>query len=354
MDFRAPPHVIFGRGIIGNINMDGKGVLVTGENTWKGIRDFLPFELPLLFFRRSSATGEPLERDVEKLTSDLREMNPDFIVAVGGGSVIDTVKIARAMLDGASWKDVYDGKIRRSEITLVSVETTSGTGTGVSAAAVVIDEDGLKRGIVNPNLMSDLAVYDSNLVMSMPMRVAIYSGMDALTHAIEAYTSNVRNVVSDTLALKAIELIYRNLENSVYGDEEAREKVHYGNMLAGLGFTNSRLGLCHAAAHKIGGRYGIEHGKVNAILLPYVIRVNESHAPFKDVAKVMGVDDVAEAVVELNEKFGIPTRIPLENIDSLADEILEDKLMAYNPRRMEKEDVVRFLEAVRSGDLNEI
>ncbi len=354
MEFRTPPRVIFGRGTVEKArdSLRGRGIIITGPSVWKRIEDLVPLDLPVVEFRRRNPNGEPLEEDVDKLREEVEGV--DYIVAIGGGSVIDSVKILRAMLDGSSWEEIYAGKIKRSGITLVSVETTSGTGTGVSAAAVVIGRYG-KKGIVHPNLMSDVAIYDPNLVMSMPERVTINSGMDALTHAIEAYVSNVRNVISDTLALKAVELIYHNLRDSVRGYEEAREKIHYGNMLAGMGFTNSRLGLCHAASHKLGGRYGIEHGRVNAILLPYFVRANENYTDaFKDVARVMEVEDVASAIAEMNGEFGIPNRIDMDDIEGIAREIYEDKLMSFNPRKMEVEDIERFLRAVKEGNLDEV
>ena len=355
MDFRTPGRVVFGRGSVAALkDFEGsRGVIVTGRNTWRSVSSLVPLDFPVVEYARSSPTGEPFEGDILSLANSINEFKPELIVAIGGGSVIDSVKLARAILAGSSLEDMYRVEVRRSNVSLVSVETTSGTGTGISAAAVVIDSTGLKRGIVSPNLMGNVAIYDANFVMSMPGEVAINSGMDALTHAIEAYTSNVKNVVSDTLALKAIELIYQNLRNSVKGDEDAREKVHHGNMLAAMGFTNSRLGLCHAASHKIGGRYGIPHGRINAILLPYVVRVNERYTDaFRDVARVMGVDDVAQAIMELNREFEIPDRVELDNIPSLAREIERDALMKFNPRKMSKEEIEKFLKAVSEGGLD--
>ncbi len=358
MQFLTPEKIIFGRGEIRRIEDIEDGVIIIGENTWKAIKGLLPQSLPIIIFRRRSSMGEPTEEDVENLAEEIGEYRVNWIVAIGGGSVIDSAKIARIMYEypQIKWEELYSFQIPRMRSKFVAVETTSGTGTGVSAAAVVKDEDGLKKGAVSPYLIPNIAIYDPQLVLSMPPKVAIYSGMDALTHAIEAYTSNVNNIISDTLALRAIELIYHNLRNSIKGDEEAREKVHYGNMLAGIGFTNSRLGLCHAAAHKIGGRYDIEHGKINAILLPYVIRVNEKYTSnFTDIARVMGVEDIASEIMRLNKEFGIPTRIEEElEINTLAREIAEDRLMQFNPRKMGIEDVKRFLMNVMEGKLDEV
>ncbi len=358
MQFLTPPKIIFGKGSIEKIDNIRNGVIITGEHTWQGVRRFLQASIPIIIFRRRSKTGEPKEEEVENLAEEIKEYHPDWLIAIGGGSVIDAAKIARILSEhpDIGWDELYSSRIPSIKSKFIAVETTSGTGTGVSAAAVVTDEERMKRGVVGPKLIPDIAIYDPNLVMSMPRKVAIYSGMDALTHAIEAYTSNVDNIISDTLALKAIELIYHNFPNSIRGDENARVKVHYGNMLAGMGFTNSRLGLCHAAAHKIGGRYEIEHGKINAILLPYVVRANEkSTDKFKDVAKVMQVEDVARAIMQLNMRFGIPTRLEIEgDIEKLSKEIAEDRLMQFNPRKMSMEDVKNFLLSVMEGKLDEI
>ncbi len=358
MQFLTPDKIIFGWGSIKEINKIKDGIIITGENTWSYVKEIISPSIPLIIFRRRTPTGEPREEDVVNLADEIREYRVDWIIAIGGGSVIDSAKIARIMYENPqiTWDDLYSSEILKMNSKFMAVETTSGTGTGVSAAAVVKDEHGLKRGVVSPHLIPDVAIYDPELVLSMPPKVAIYSGMDALTHAIEAYTSNVDNIISDTLALKAIELIYQNLPSSVKGNRVAREKVHYGNMLAGIGFTNSRLGLGHAASHKIGGRYDIEQGKINAILLPYVIKANENYtSKFEDVAKVMGVKDVAMAVMNLNKKLGIPTKLShIEDIDNISAEIASDRLMKFNPREMSKENVKKFLINAMEGKLDEI
>ncbi len=228
----------------------------------------------------------------------------------------------------------------------MAIETTSGTGTGISAAAVVISDDGLKHGIVSPHFIPDVAIYDPDFVMSMPRKTAIYSGMDALSHAIEAYVSKIDNIPADTMALRAIELIFGNIKDSVDMNENARAMMHYANMMAAMGFANSRLGLCHAASHKIGGRIGMEHGKVNAILLPHFIRATRRYTRrYEDIERMLGMEDLADAIEELNEDFGIPREIPQirEFIGEMVDEVLEDPLMRTNPGNMGREEVEEFL-----------
>ncbi len=364
MQFLSPLYIKFGMGSISALPevIKGKVHVITGPNIWKNVESIFPLRnYSVSFVKRSSAAKEPTERDVELIAQEVREEKPESIVAVGGGSVIDTAKIAWVMYEfpDISWEDMYSSALPplREKCRFYTVETTSGTGSGVSAAAVIEDSAGNKRGVVSPQLIPDMAIYDPQFVMSMPRNIAIYTGMDALTHAIEAYTSNVENIISDTLALKAIEIIIRYLPESIKGQKTAREMVHYGNMLAGMGFTNSRLGLCHAAAHTLGARYGIEHGKINAILLPYVIRANQTCTTrFRDIERVLGVKDLARVVMALNREFGIPERleIPNEHLDSLAKKIAQDRLMKYNPCKMDEIEVRKWLLKVKEGAIYEV
>ncbi len=356
MNFFTPREVYFGWNSAENIKgLKGKIAIVSGKNVWKNAEDFLPIDGNVYQIERSGKTGEPHEEDVNKVAEFLNEIQPDWIVAVGGGSVIDSTKLAWIFYENEiSWEQIYERKIPplRKKAKFIAIETTSGTGTGISAAAVVTDRRAIKHGIVNSQLIPDISIYDPNFVLSMPKKTAIYSGMDALTHAIESYVSKIDNVASDTLALKAIELIFENLKNSVDGLEESRAQVHYGNMLAAMGFTNSRLGLCHAASHKIGGIYEIEHGKVNAILLPYFIRATEKYTRrYEDIERVLGIEDLASAIEEFNEDFNIPRNIPeiKAQMETIADEIMRDPLMKTNPGNMKKEDVLEFLRQV-AGD----
>ncbi len=352
MNFRTPRDIYFGWGTSEKLNeLRGKAAIVTGDAVWKEIEDFIPLSAPVYPLKRNSPTGEPTRRDVESVAEFLQEEKPEWIVAVGGGSVIDSAKIAWIIYEQSpSWDDLLSGRIGklRKKSKFAALETTSGTGTGISAAAIVAGEDGSKLGVVSPELVPDIAIYDPDLVMSMPDKTVIYTGMDALTHAIESFVTKVDNIVADTLSLKAIELIFENIKRSRERDPEARALMHYANMMAGMGFANSRLGLCHAAAHKIGGMYHVEHGKINAILLPHFIRATEKYTRrYETIEKTLGIDDLAGAIEELNRDFGIPLHFPeLRDIDNLAGEIFSDRLMQYNPRNMSREEIREFLRAV--------
>ncbi len=362
MKFFTPRKIFFGWNSVENLKaLKGKIAIVSGPSVWSEVGDFVPFDGEIYPVERKSPTEEPVEEDVEQVVSFLTNSKPEIIVAIGGGSVIDTAKLAWVFYEnsGIKWRDVYARKIPqlRKKAIFVAIETTSGSGSGISAAAVVTDKNGVKHGIVNENLIPDISVYDPNFVMSMPKKTAIYSGMDALTHAIESYVSKIDNVAADTLSLKAVELIFKNLQNSVMGDENSRAQVHYGNMLAAMGFANSRLGLCHAASHKIGGRYKIEHGKINAILLPYFIIVTKKYTrKYEDIERMLRIESLEDEIFELNESFGVPRTFPpiMDMIDTIARETHEDPLMETNPAPMSFDEIKDFLLVVATGEIHKI
>lgn len=317
-------------------------------------------------FKRSSKTGEPLEEDIYTLRNTIAEIRPKCIAAVGGGSVIDATKLAMILMHSdLSLEEFYTKGIPKlkGKPYLIGVETTSGTGTGISAAAVVIDDDGIKHGLVGEALICDKAVYDPSLVMTMNQEVAAYSGMDALTHAIEAYTSTIENLPADTMALKAVEVAGGNIIAAVNGNEKSREMMHYANMMAAIGFANSRLGICHALSHKIGGRFDMQHGKINAILLPYIVSFNSTSTDkYNDIASVLGLKDINNLIkwlIKLNEEICIPLSLSTlgdefyEMIPQIAKETEKDALVKTNPRKTKRMDIEKLLREAYEGRIIE-
>ncbi len=356
----TPGRIIFGYNTFKE-SIEHCDIIITSRSSIDKLREYKD---KIIEFKRSSKTGEPLENDIYNLRDTIAEIKPKCIAAIGGGSVIDSVKLAIALMSSKlSLKDFYTQGIPKLEDKpyLIGVETTSGTGTGISAAAVVIDNEGIKHGLVGEALICDKAVYDPSLVMTMNREVAAYSGMDALTHAIEAYTSTIDNLPADTMALKAVEIIGKNIINAVNGDKQSREMMHYANMMAAIGFANSRLGICHALSHKIGGRFNIQHGKINAILLPYIISFNSTFTErYNDIASVLGLKDVGdliEWIVKLNKEIGIPLSLSIlgdefyELIPQIAKETEKDALMKTNPRKANNEDIEELLRKVYTGKL---
>ena len=252
---------------------------------------------------------------------------------------------------------------------LVAIPTTSGTGSEVTSFAVITDKKkNIKYPLADYELTPDIAIIDPDLVMSLPKKITADTGMDVLTHAIEAYVSNMASDYTDGLAEKAAELVYEFLPIA-YEDgtnRVAREKMHNASTIAGMAFTNAFLGINHSIAHKLGGEFHIAHGRANAILLPYVIRYNSTeptkfvsfpkyeyfiaNEKYAKLAKRMGlkantteegVNSLIKAIQDLNKKLGIPSSLKeeglnekefLEKLDELSEKAFEDQCTTANPR----------------------
>ncbi|MFH1352624.1 MAG: iron-containing alcohol dehydrogenase family protein [bacterium] len=356
--FNTPKHIYFGAGCIGMIK---KGIVVTSPSVYEKFKNTVEkIDGEPIVFKRLSPTGEPDEEDVlklaEKIGGRLEKQKDLPVVSIGGGSVIDGTKLA-LQFDACAeltFEKLYShGAACEPRVKLIAVETTSGTGTGVTAVAVVIGKDKLKRGLFGLNLIPDEAYYDPDITASVPVAVLANAGMDALTHAVESYTSRIHNVAADTVSLKAVELLGKNLLNAFNGDVSAREQVHYGNMLAGMGFSNARLGICHALAHLIGARFNVPHGLINAMLLPRVVDFNlEATDRFKDVADALGTsrDKLSLWISDLNKKMGIQESLSVlggefkKMIPRIAEEAAASSLMPANPRAAAPFEIQQMLE----------
>lgn len=252
---------------------------------------------------------------------------------------------------------------------MVAIPTTSGTGSEVTSFAVITDkEKDRKYPLADYELTPDVAIVDPDLVMSLPKSVTADTGMDVLTHALEAYVSNMASDYTDGLAEKAAELVMNYLEKAYNdgSDKLAREKMHNASTIAGMAFTNAFLGVSHSIAHKIGAEFHLPHGRINAILLPYVVKYNGSKPSkfvsfpkyeyyiadekYSHLAKKLGlkadtieegVNSLVEKIKELNEKLNIPKSFKdagieekefLAKVDVLADRAFEDQCTTANPR----------------------
>ncbi len=326
--------------------------------------------------------SDPSFDTIKKGVRMMEDFKPDVIIALGGGSPIDAAKGMWLFYENPD-ADVEGLKLKFMDIRkrtykfpklgtkckMVAIPTTSGTGSEVTSFAVITDKEKNKKyPLADYELTPDVAIVDPDLVMSLPKSVTADTGMDVLTHAIEAYISNMASDYTDALAEKAVELVLENLEKA-YDDgsnKTAREKMHNASTIAGMAFTNAFLGINHSLAHKIGAEFHLPHGRINAILLPYVIRYNSSK-PTKFVsfpkyeffiadkklgqlAKKVGLkaDSVEEGiqslidkVKEMNEHLNIPKSFKetgidekefLSKIDMLADRAFEDQCTTANPR----------------------
>ncbi len=310
-----------------------------------------------------SITGLPAEPSVETIEEflpEVREFKPDLLVALGGGSVIDTTKALKVFYDAPelnfeeiAFLDRFSKPkpVPKLKTKLIAIPSTSGAGSEVSAASV-LKKGGIKYNIVTPEIAPDVAILDPRLPMTMPREVARNSGLDVLVHGIEAYTTKVANDFSDAMAIRAIKTVFNYLEKSLEGGEEAREKMHYAATMAGIAFLNARLGLCHAMSHK--AAWLGPHGLLNAIFLPYVMEFNAEKSDYArkrydEIARELGLKNWKElinAIRELNGRTGVPKLSELVDeetfmarLDEMAEKAYRDGLLVFNPVEAKPEEI---------------
>lgn len=287
-----------------------------------------------------------------------------YIISVGGGSPQDTAKaIGILVTNGGNIVD-YEGvfKSTNKSVPIVAINTTAGTASEVTINYVITDENRkIKMVMVDPNSLATIAVNDPELMLKKPASLTAATGMDALTHAIEAYVTKGSYELSDTLALEAIKLIGEALEEAVNnGDNlEARSKMAWGSYIAGLSFSNCGLGIVHSLAHQLGSEYDIPHGVANAILLADVMEYNldSNYKKFANIAKVLGRDinnktieeaalEAVLAVRELSEKVNIPklneTSFKMEDVEKLSKQAHEDVCAGGNPKDASVQDIIEI------------
>ena len=309
---------------------------------------------------------EPTTDSINAAVKAMQEAGgADVIVSLGGGSVMDVAKCANAVLmNGGSILDYEDGAEGQRPISKllphVALPTTAGTGSEATIWAVFIDPSRrFKTAIQSPDLVPDAAILDPELTITMPPHVTAGTGMDALTHAIEAFVSIYANPLTEALCVKAIELVARNLRTAVAdgGDLGARTNMLIASYMAGLAFSNSSLGIVHTLAEAMGGYYRIPHGVTNALMLPHVMEFNASATPgrFATIARLMGedtggatTDTAAEmswrAVRRLSEEVGLPQTLrqvgvrkeDLPGMIAIADKWAN---LSGNPRDVKREDI---------------
>lgn len=295
-----------------------------------------------------------------------REVGADLIVAVGGGSPIDTAKCMRILISEGGHLHDYEGYnvLRRPLIPMVAIPTTAGTGSEVTPFAVIRDEDaGIKISFGSPFLAPDMAVLDPEMTRSLPPHLTAATGMDALTHAIEAFVSSEANLISDSLALQAIDIISNNLRAATHTGEDmfARGQMLIGSCIAGMAFASGFVGIVHAMAHAIGGSLPVHHGLANSILLPHGMRFNSLVAPnrFARIARALGVnaggraeEDVIEdgiaAVAALAADCMLPSRlrdvdVSEDALPALSDVALRDAAIFTNPRQPTSEEILALM-----------
>ncbi|MCR1963794.1 iron-containing alcohol dehydrogenase [Clostridium perfringens] len=311
---------------------------------------------------------DPSVETVMKGAKEMEEFNPDWIVSIGGGSPIDAAKamwIFYEYPDFTFEKAIVPfglPKLRR-KAKFVAIPSTSGTATEVTAFSVITDYKAkIKYPLADFEITPDIAIVDPSLAETMPEKLVAHTGMDALTHAIEAYTASLRSNFTDPLALKAIEMVNMHLVNSYKGDMEARGEMHEAQCLAGMAFSNALLGIVHSMAHKVGAVFHIPHGCANAIFLPYVIRYNRKACEdrYAQIARHIGLKgeserELTDALIDLINKFNKELNIPSSmkeygidenefkaNLKFIAHNAVLDPCTGSNPREVDDETMEKL------------
>jgi len=320
---------------------------------------------------------DPSVETVMKGAAVMREFQPDWIVSIGGGSPIDAAKAMWAFYEypDVTFEDLcipFNFPTLRTKARFCAIPSTSGTATEVTAFSVITDyEKGVKYPLADFNITPDVAIVDPSLAETMPKKLTAHTGMDAMTHAIEAYVSTLHCDYTDPLALHAIELISADLIPSYNGDMAARARMHNAQCLAGMAFSNALLGIVHSMAHKTGAAYTgghIVHGCANAMYLPKVIRFNAKEPAaaerYAKIAKFLGLagtttDELVDALIahiqEMNRALDIPTCIKdyeggiideqefLDKLPSVAELAVGDACTGSNPRSINPEQMAKLL-----------
>ena len=323
---------------------------------------------------------DPSVETVMRGAEAMRKFQPDWIVAMGGGSPIDAAKAMWAFYEypNTTMDDLiipFNFPELRTKARFLAIPSTSGTATEVTAFSVITDySKGIKYPLADFNITPDVAVVDPTLAETMPATLTAHTGMDALTHAIEAYVSTLHSVFTDPLALKAIHMVFDYLPASYRGDMAAREQMHYAQCLAGMAFSNALLGIVHSMAHKTGAAFStghIPHGCANAIYLPYVIKYN-AHEPeamhrYADIARRVGLGGTSEkaqvnALIAKIEEFNRAMNIPKtlqefgvkedefkEKLSSIAELAVGDACTGSNPRSITPEQMEKLFACTYYG-----
>ncbi len=376
--FSVPPVLIFGSGASGQVGKEcrrlgvRRGLIVTDEVLLKlGVLDNIKQafkQAKIQFAIYSGVFTEPTVEFVQEGLKSYRENRCDFLLAVGGGSPIDTAKAIAIMVTNAGAIEGYQGanKIKEKGAPLIAIPTTAGTGSEVTQFTIITDtKRDIKMLIASQFLIPQQAIVDPLLTLSMPRRLTAATGIDALTHAVEAYVSVKAQPMSDLFALSAIELISGNLRQawSNGNNREAREKTMLGALQAGIAFSNSSVALVHGMSRPIGAYFHIAHGVSNAALLSVVTKFSLIGNPerYARIAQAMGenvkgltvleaADLAAESITSLVEDIEIPSLPELgvdkEKLIKLAPQMAEDAIAsgspANNPREATKEEIVKL------------
>lgn len=322
--------------------------------------NYIPYEV------FSDVKPNPTVTEVQEGVKKCQQMGADCIVAIGGGSAIDTAKAIGVIMTNPEYSDVVslDGACNTKNpcLPIFALPTTAGTAAEVTINYVITDPTRVKKMVcVDPHDIPIVAIVDTELMASMPASLASATGMDALTHAMEGYITKAAWDMTDMFHLKAMSIIYQNLPKAVLEhDMDAINNMGVAQYIAGMGFSNVGLGIVHSMAHQLGAVYDTPHGLANAVLLPYVMRYNGEVCPdrFVDMGRAFGLDmngvtgmdavmKVVNAIQDLNQKLGIPAHlkevgVKEEDIPMLSEKAMNDVCTGGNPRETSVADIEKI------------
>jgi alcohol dehydrogenase len=372
MNFHMPTKVVFGSGVLNSLN----DVL---KNEIKAVRPMLVTDKGL---RASGLVDKVLQQigtvdvfdeiepnpksDTVNRAGDLARKNkPDVIIALGGGSPLDAAKAIALLATNDGVIEDYEGraKYKNAPLPLIAIPTTCGTGSEVTWVAVITDvKRKFKMSVKGPKMFPNFAIVDPDLLLTLPTATIAATGMDALTHAIEAYTVKPATLITDMIALKSIQLISASLEAAVQdikANNQARENLMYGSTIAGFAFGNSDVGAVHCISESIGALFDVPHGVANAIFLPYVMEYNlpECVDRFADIAAVMGIkakdkniaaQKMLQKIRKLSRAVKIPSfkklRIKPQHFEKIAEYSLQNNSNPSNARAATAQDYLGILQ----------
>ena len=326
-------------------------------------KEGLPYEI------YSEIKANPTIENVQGGVAAFKNSGADYIIAIGGGSSMDTSKAIGIIIANPAFEDVRSleglSATTKPSVPIFAIPTTAGTAAEVTINYVITDVEKKRKFVcVDPHDIPVVAFVDPDMMSSMPKGLTASTGMDALTHAIEGYTTKGANTITDMFNIKAIELIAQSLRGAVENTPEGREGMALGQYLTGMGFSNCGLGIVHSMAHGLGALYDTPHGVANAIILPTVMEYNKDAVgeKLRDVAKAMGVADTEkmskeeyqkaaiDAVKKLAEDVGIPKDlkniVKPEDVDFLSQSAMDDACRPGNPRDPKLEDIQELFKSL--------
>lgn len=371
--------IMFGQGTLDHLKTikGKKAAIVTGGNSIRrsGYLDKiinLLAEIDMESIVIDNVEPDPSFKTVYAGAQKMLEYGPDWILGVGGGSAMDAAKAMWAIYEYPEIDTIEKFAAchnnmpeLRKKAKMIAIPSTSGTASEVSRSVVITNsETHQKSGAGDMQLIPDVVILEPGITASMPSKLTAATGMDALTHAVEAYTSQRANMLSDVLAEKAIEMIFDNLVKAYnQGDDlVARENMLMASCLAGMAFTNVSLGIVHSIAHTVGGMFGISHGVADAIILPYVIEYNMTNEwarkRYEDMGAKLGHKDMLVAVKELNAQMDIPVNLKEvikddkayeANLEEMAKQSIADGCTKTNPVIPDMEEMQELLMYIYNG-----